>query len=83
MTISSVRHVCLHHQARKTGSYVYVTLNEKNPKLPLSSRDEKATMAAAHTAGTDGITKVLESICLERRRENRDKESEGNSNAYR
>lgn len=34
-------------------------------------------------AGTDGITKVLESICLERRRENRDKESEGNSNACR
>ncbi|CAH3039990.1 unnamed protein product [Pocillopora meandrina] len=33
-------------------------------------------MAAAHTAGIDGITKVLESICRERRRENLDKESE-------
>ena len=40
-------------------------------------------MAAAHTAGIDGITKVLESICQERRRENLDKESEGNYNVCR
>ena len=48
-----------------------------------SSRDEKVNMAAAHTAGIDGITKVLESICRERRRENLDKESEGNYNTCR
>ena len=40
-------------------------------------------MAAAHNAGIDGITKVLESICRERRRENLDKESEGNYNTCR
>lgn len=37
-------------------------------------------MAAAQSAGIDGITKVLESICRERRRENLDKESEGKFN---
>ena len=40
-------------------------------------------MAAAQNAGTNSITKVLESICRERRREHLDKESEGMLNVCR
>jgi len=40
-------------------------------------------MAAAQTAGTNSLTKVLESICRERRREHLDKESEGTFNVCR
>lgn len=47
------------------------------------SRDQKkkTNMAAAHSGNS--ITKVLESICRERRRENLDKESEGKFKAWR
>lgn len=40
------------------------------------SRDQKKPNMAAAQSG-NSITKVLESICRERRRENLDKESEG------
>lgn len=39
-------------------------------------------MAAAQNVGNNNITKVLESICRERRREHLDKESEGEFNAF-
>ena len=46
------------------------------------SRDQKKINMAAAQSG-NSITKVLESICRERRRENLDKESEGKFKAWR
>ncbi len=78
-----VRHVCLHQQPQKTGNRLHIMTHEKFTQGFLSSRDQKVNMAAAQNAGTNSITKVLESICRERRREHLDKESEGNFNALR
>ena len=51
--------------------------------VPIALMSRERNMAAAQNAGTNSITKVLESICRERRREHLDKESEGTFNVWR
>lgn len=55
----------------------YFILHVKTPNVLFItwSEEKKNNMAAAQSGNS--ITKVLESICRERRRENLDKESEG------
>ena len=71
---------------RRSDTYVintgYFILHVKTTDALFITWSEKKTNMAAAQSG-NSITKVLESICRERRRENLDKESEGKFKAWR